>query len=515
MNNIYIKDIEKKTVVNIEDENFTGYSFFNDGRIEPINSSVLNVFNAFFLSNNYTELPKYKGYNVVLDNETGLKHYFKGDSEDFLMLFDMNGEDATKYDGEEEKTVFDRENYQPKAKMFKIGKTIVETGKLALIAALITCVAYASAYGYHAIKYQNSVKQDGVVQRIESATVDGVIKKIMESSALSDKDKEFLCNRDFLNDIIPIINQSPYSLYLLDQKLTGLSIQTYDNTNKRNNGYYSSATPNVLYIAQSEYSSSFEDIISHEFIHLWQDGWYYNVLGEACAEIMSEEYFNGALRLSYTQDTYNVKRLMEVIGPEPILRYTLIDDFAAIEREVMPYFSEEEMEQFRDSLHRESVTSPNFSEEETEAKRVVLFDLTNKLYERKFGANPYDDEIMQDVNSPDLIRFYFNSKRQEMLGSFFTESVKSRITLEQACQFGIVNMYQTIGDTEVPVSYEDFMNNKYDTSKEVEFGYDSYSPAQVVREEDNQLHVYVYGVNKTPVPNVEDSIRERSAGRSK
>ena len=34
MNNIYIKDIEKKTVVNIEDENFTGYSFFNDGRIQ-------------------------------------------------------------------------------------------------------------------------------------------------------------------------------------------------------------------------------------------------------------------------------------------------------------------------------------------------------------------------------------------------------------------------------------------------------------------------------------------------
>ena len=519
METLFIYDEEKHSIVDLENENISGYSFFNDGRIEPINSSVLNVFNSFFLSNNRTELPSEGKYKVILDNETGFKHYFDGDSEDFLMFFDKNGEDVTAYSQVinsklKEQHIFDRENYTVKARAFKVGKTLVKATATGLVGAMLFLAMLNTAHvalNPEEIKDYTQQPIGRIITDIRGYTADDVINKILLSPNLSNEDKKFLCNRDLFDDLLPYINQDSEAKYLLERKLDNLTIKTYDNTGMRSNGFYSTGELNALYIAESSVLDYYYDIISHEFMHLLQKNYYYNVISEACAEIVSQEFFDEALPYSYHEEVKEVKKLMEVIGPVPILKYICADDFAAIEREVIPYFSQEELDEFRAVLHMKSCDDPDYTDEENHIQMVKLDHLICELFERKFGYPAIEDDVMQGINTDSVGRCYFNSKKQNGQYNYMIHRVDSHITLEQACNYTIVNMYQQYDTFRVPVSYEDFMNGNYDYNTKLEFGVNSFCPVSIVCEDDNQLHVYVHGEEHWAMEPVNATIEHRAA----
>ncbi len=518
METLFIENEEKNSIIDLENEKISGYSFFKDGRVEPINSSVLNVFNGFFLSNNRTVLPNEGKYRVILDNETGFKHYFDGDSEDFLMFFDMNGEDVTIYDVVNSKLhenhVFDRENYTVKARAFKLGKNLVKATAAGLVGVMIFLATLNTAYVVlnpeESKDYRNQ-PLGRIVTDLKGVSTDEAIRMIMASKNLSDKDKMFLANRDLFDDLLPYINQSSEAKYLLYKKLDNLTVKTYDNTNMNNNGFYSIGDLNALYIAESSVEDYYEDVISHEFIHLLQKNYYYNVITEACAEILSSEYFDEAMPYSYHEEVKEVKKLMEIIGPEPILKYICADDFAAIEREVIPYFSAEELNEFRDALHKKDVSNPEYNDDEIHIQMLKLDHLLCELFERKFGYPASEDHVMAGLNTDTVGRCYFNSKKQTGQFNYTIHPVDLNISLEEACNFNIVNMYQEYGNNRVLVSYEDYMNSNYDLNRRLEFGINSLCPVDIACGDDNQLHVHVHGEEHWGMEDVNTAIANRSS----
>ena len=55
------------------------------------------------------------------------------------------------------------------------------------------------------------------------------------------------------------------------------------------------------------------------------------------AEILSYEYFDNADTNSYQNEVYLIRKLMEIIGPIPLLKYNFLNDFYEIEKEVKKY----------------------------------------------------------------------------------------------------------------------------------------------------------------------------------
>ena len=146
MDRAYIIEEDKKTIFEVSDNSYRAAVFYDDGRIEPLGDHIFDLFSVFALSNNNKELPNEGIYRVVLDNDTGFKHYFVGDSEDYVMFYRNNGEDATLY----YETLQDNgwrpeEHLTFKEKVFKVGKKIVQTSFTAFlsIALLLSIHPYA------------------------------------------------------------------------------------------------------------------------------------------------------------------------------------------------------------------------------------------------------------------------------------------------------------------------------------------------------------------------------------
>ena len=86
MNRIFITDDEKQTIMDVNKNIFKGCTFYNDGRVERITKKTFDIFKNFILSKDQTRLPNEGKYEVILDNKSGLKHYFLDKKEDFEML---------------------------------------------------------------------------------------------------------------------------------------------------------------------------------------------------------------------------------------------------------------------------------------------------------------------------------------------------------------------------------------------------------------------------------------------
>ena len=137
MERIVIEDSNKKTIINIQNRTISGYSFYHDEKVKELTKDDLDIFKLFFLSNNNKRLPNEGKYTVILDNITGLKHYFINGKEDFIQLFFNNREEGTLYKVEN-KLLKDngyrkKEKLSMKERVFKIGHTFVRCTCIALL----------------------------------------------------------------------------------------------------------------------------------------------------------------------------------------------------------------------------------------------------------------------------------------------------------------------------------------------------------------------------------------------
>ena len=502
MERIVIEDSNKKTIINIQNRTISGYSFYHDERVKELTKEDLNIFKLFFLSDNNKRLPNEGKYTVILDNITGLKHYFINGKEDFIQLFFNNGEEGTLYKvenkGLKDNGYRKKEKLSMKERVFKIGNTFVRCTSIAL---LYFFIAVFSVNAVNVIRNPNSIYEIGpvpilsIVTGSKDLTVDDLVRKIKASERLDTEDQVYLANRDFLEDILVYANQYNYTKYDYNIKFHNIGVKTFKKRGTTRGFYLAIGDPNSLYISEVALTDDeYNDVISHEFVHLCQTGINYNLLTEASAEILSYEYFEGTKMLSYKKEVYLVKKLMEIIGPEPIMHYTIGGNFDYIEKAVSPYLSDSEYYQFTKCLIRKSEGDLFYNEKREEENRDSLDNLLTKIYERKFNRSIDDDPVMPLLNDPNLVRYYFNHRKIEKEGSYLKmpkiEDVD--MTLEEAIKAGYVYMWQSMGGSVIKkISYEEYVNNTYDFDKELHFEVIKVLPVRFYVASDGKLHVYV------------------------
>ena len=498
MNRIIIKDQEKETYVEYKNAKYCGYSFYNNGKIKSIDSSFFDMFNEFILSNNQTKLNDIGKYQVILDNETGFKHYFLDGLEDYVMFFNNNGSDATRYVDNES----NKESVIPKkAKRFKIGKKVIEISCIALV-TLMTLVGTMNAIG-DANKYlfpKDTLVVESKVDEVivEDLTVDEIINNIYSSNGLTIEEKNFLANRDFITDILPFINASNVAKYNCRISTTNITIKVSDDDSS--NGYCVSNEPNVIYInrklyEEARYSEKYYDVLAHEFIHLFQ-AYGEGVAYEAMAEDLSEEHYGTFFR-NYEKYLYNIRKLMEIIGPKPVMNYVTTDKIDYIIDEIKDYLSPQEIEIFIDNMRYE------MDEQIRKSTQNKLSSIIDTLYERKFGKSVSDDPVISHINEVGCMRYYLNKREK----SYLETITKYHGTLKEAMENGLIVFRLVDKDGNVKIlSYDEYMNDEYDMTAELYCYRYIEEEVKIVFDGDNMP--YLVSTKIEYLPSVEEKINE-------
>ncbi len=470
MGMILITDDDKKTVIEYDNDFSRASVFYDDGRVEPVKENIFDLFGMFLLSDNNTNLPDEGSYKVILDNDTGFKHYFLDGKEDYIMFYNNNGEEYAidYYETLEDNGWRPKEKLPLKEKLFRVGKSVIHTTFMGFLIVMF----YLSALNLDLVrKYPEKVKSFRDIPAVEwimgkeDYTVDDLINKIMNDEELYDEDKFYLANRDFFADILPYVNQSNFVKYLYGYKFNNIVIDTFDDNNTRTGGYYRSSEPNKINIGNSNLTHNYFDVLAHEFIHLCQGRCFYNLISEASAEIISHEYFDDAKENSYIKEVYLLKKMMEIIGPEPILKYVFANDFSDISNAIKPYLSSSEYKTFLDDLKRKN--DDNFSHmNEVDNKNKSLDSLLDTVYLRKYGESVDNDPVISYLKNDTLVRYYFNQRKMDKEGSrviipedesTFKISFKEAI-LEEA----IVLFQKDLEGNDIRLSYDDYEDGNYD-----------------------------------------------------
>ena len=80
----------------VKKKKYKGFSA-SDNSFRRISKKDLEVLNFLKLSSNYSNVKEEDGYQVVIDNESGLYHFFKDGKEDIERLYVYNSENVTMY----------------------------------------------------------------------------------------------------------------------------------------------------------------------------------------------------------------------------------------------------------------------------------------------------------------------------------------------------------------------------------------------------------------------------------
>lgn len=327
-------------------------------------------------------------------------------------------------------------------------------GKIVIVISLATLLALNSI-GSSDLKayYINSVQFS-----VPDYTVNDLRDMLYSSIYLSDEEKNFLYNEDLFNDIVQTINDYNYIKYMYTNYFDNIRIISYEEppSNIVNAmGYYTPDNPSTLFVSHYEELDQYKkDTVAHEFIHLCQASYGYNLITEACAEIISNEYYNVAASC-YSSQIKLVKTLMEIIGSEPIWVYNFTGDFSLIEENVKPYLTDEEYIEFLDDLSFDrddyNLNRPKFNS---------LEGLLSKIYTQKFNQDINDNKVISLINSYDrtISRYYFNKKYINEENSFYLnydEGSYQNVSLEEAMKLELIQLYS---HKETPLDPETAIN---------------------------------------------------------
>ena len=415
MEEVVIKNSKNTILLYLNNNSFFGYQF-KDNKISPVDKSVFNLFDFLYPSNNYTYLGKENSYDVVLDNNTKFKHYIKDNSFDLSMFFLNNGENNISFE-EDIKVLLSGEKIESNnQKVFNVGKTLFITtfAALSLINTIQLCIAFDV----------NSKVEEVVFSNIEQGdlTTDAIFNMIDSSTNLTNKEKEYLKNKDLIDDILPFINNDNYIKYTYLKKLNELNVVNFTEGEEKeypkSQGFYRPSEKNVLHIRNYGSTNMLnKDVLAHEYIHLFQHDSGYGVIKEACAEIISNEYFEECEINAYKEEVQLLKVLMEIIGPEVIFKYNFDGDFSPIEEKVRPYLSEEDYSDFLLDLQKSD------SEEEATRRLTNLGMVLAKLHQNVLGYDINDNKIIKLIGMSDtnirLERYYFNYRKINKENSYY------------------------------------------------------------------------------------------------
>ena len=285
-------------------------------------------------------------------------------------------------------------------------------------------------------------------------SVEGVLASIQASSYLTQEEKNFLKNEDLIEDVLKTVNTDLSTKALFLSYIHHIDIQSYGAEDPQYNsayGYYNLSTPSTMFMKDYTGLNDKEDTLAHEYVHLLQDTSGYNLIIEACAEIVSTEYY-GVPESYYPFQVQLLKVLMETIGSDVVWNYSFTGDFSGIEERVKPHLSEEEYQDFLDCLTFDyDDASANYP------KYDRLRELISKLYKSIYHKDIEEDLIIQLINHYDftLNRSYFNPRQTNdsyylnyELGEYET------LSYEDAINRGMILIFAT---QRTPISMDEAM----------------------------------------------------------
>lgn len=267
---------------------------------------------------------------------------------------------------------------------------------------LALCISTIALIAVFDTKYTHFIKKIVDLNDTKSLTTSDIKEKIYESDKLTDEDKKYLYNEDFLNDVLETINDSTYLKLNLKLSFNNIEIVDYKKSFgfKGCVGFYNFLMPNKIFIKY--YNGTHDrDTLSHEYVHLCEaNTTRYDLIIESATEIISSEYFASSRINCYIKEIKLLKKLMETIGSRPIWEYVFTGDFTMIEERVKPYLSSEDYHSFLYCLKIRD------NENEYSMLDSLIDKLYSAIYNEDISTNPIITMITTDY--PYLIRHYFN-----------------------------------------------------------------------------------------------------------
>ena len=355
--------------------------------------------------------PKYlyqDEFEVYLDEETNFKHFYKNGKEDYLKFFYENGQSTILLNSKS-----NEDKYSTKSFIIK-GVQICIT-----FLSAITFISSVSAI----YKIQTTTKinaQTEITNNIEYSIPEEKIDTnffkdfINNSPNLSKQEKQLLINNDLFDDLSETLMTND-RIFSLEVKMTNLDI-IYGQEGKPADGvlgWYNPMISNQIHVIDEKDNQT----TIHEFIHLLQDDNQYQYIREACATLISNEYYNSN-QTAYNDAIIRTQFLMEIIGPDIIWDLNFSGSTREFEIAIKSLLPEKDAEELLE-LFTSSIGMLSQSKNYEINQKIDNYLL--QMYKSLAPENTETLEFLTDISSTNhlsskgylLNRNYFNEKNKE------------------------------------------------------------------------------------------------------
>lgn len=482
MKHIGIINYNKKIIyIDLLENNLECYYYHNHEKKNISINTVLELLKSIFDKTNEEFLEQDGEYKIFINKETGYKHFYKDGKEDIIKFFLYNGENAILCKGLDIK-----DKYNEIKEFFNKNKDIK------IILTLNLALTLSNSFNIYNLE-NNVYNAQQELEELNIASLETEYNEYYDYTSLSNSLKspanigelrdDFLYNEDLIRDICntPMTEDRIMSL---KEKTTDIEVVTvtYEEMKERGLsnavGYYNVVEePNVIHTV----NLNNPDTIYHELIHLLQDNNEYKYVKEACAEIISTEYY-GCKIASYQEEVKIIQILMEIIGSDAIWDINFNGDDSKLDEVILNNLPVEEY----GKLYGILITNIGFlNQQELDELNNSFDEILSDLYYSIYGESIEENEIIQNIyqcydfsQSTTLInnRHYFQdveNKRPDFIKSEY-------MTLKDAIDKNIVKV-EMKGTKEVRVS-EDEYKERLSKNLKTEIGYNSIEGVKSVSE---------------------------------
>ena len=257
---------------------------------------------------------------------------------------------------------------------------------------------------------------------VEPITLSQMQDYIEECETYEEYQKQILANMDFLEDVYSIADEKARKELALTYKKLGIEYFTEQEKQNRPNtsGYVCSTDHGLIHLRDRD-KEKFLNVGPHEFVHVNQQNMVYSYVDEAVAEIAKEEYYN-YYAITYYEARKNISILMEIIGPEPIMRLSFNNEIENFEEIINTYLDKEDANILLNEFKLEATKIVYKGSILKEADHELIREMLGKMYEKKYpGKKMEDDPVINQIlnNNKQFMhnRYYFNQRSEKFYAS--------------------------------------------------------------------------------------------------
>ena len=457
MADIMITNKNEISLIDIKDNRIKGITITKNGP-KPIDYNTIKILNSLRIGNNVIKVKQVDEYDVYYDLDSKLYHYFKNGQEDLEKFIEANTKECLLYSTDEKKEK--RENRILRIMMFGSAICLIINGITLKNIVTTNYNLDNNSSIYIATGADFDIPLDDLINSdiegiYEPITAERIHELIINNPNLTDEEIAHLDNEQLFNDLMPYIEESSFK-YILEGRLADLKIVSYDKSEEPiASGYY--ANDNIIHILnydRDNLPSNFKDTLAHEFIHMLQSNYTNNYMIEGLAEIISDEYFNDTTINAYPECVVNNKLLMEIIGPTPVLRSMVTNDFDYVTDELRLCLNSKDVQRIEELFSIEHANT----DDNAENNHKEIRELLQKAYENKYGER-FSDDILYAMAMGDYNRYYFNTLyRDNQEYNNCTYIATTPIDVKYAYDNNIIDLRTNTLST---ISYQEYKDNPF------------------------------------------------------